>query len=713
MLKIGVGYQALIAVILGILVGLFFGPLCAPLEPVGVTYVMLLQMVVLPYIPTLLIHGLGSLSPDTAKKLFTRGWFFLVLLWAIVFGVIYALWALIPTPLPDPSVDFSEEKTQMATNILAYIIPQNPFYDLSHNIVPAVAFFSLIVGVAVMHLKQKEPLLGVLERANNALEKIIKWLAIIAPIGIFAHIAYVMGTVNLQDLVKLELYVVAFILVSIFLSIWVLPMIVSCLTGISYRELMLEYHIVCILPFATGIPSIAFPFINNCMRRLAEKKNLDLATFRSTSQTVVPLAYSFAQVGNFFLMFFVFFMAYYYRHQLSARDLFIIPLLTIPISFGTPQLSLVGMSFLIDALSFPREAFFLFAEMGSITLNFQVLLSVAGMLTFIILVLLRYYRLLEINWLRLSTQCSTMLVVLLAGIVIGKQFVEIEDNYRDLYYKLTMNEAITDPPEVTLYKERIPRPPDNNPESLSRALKSKVLRVGYETTNIPFCYLNEVGDVVGYDIAFAYQLAKDLDVKLELVPLDINNLGKDLDSGYYDIAMSAICIDQHRILDMDFCQEYSEQPNSLVVPVNKVDAFRNLADTANDPNIKILADGAYVLVVEHHLPKAQMINVDSFDPILNGEADAMMWSELPSYIWCLGHPEFTTLSYHKQLGIRYFAYPVKTGSFDTINFIDHWLVLKRLSGFTDAQKDYWISGKRPNEKAQRWSIIRNVLHWVD
>lgn len=711
--KIGLAYQALFAVLLGIGVGIFFGPMCGVLEPIGTAFIMLLQMVVLPYIPTLLMHGIGSLSPETAKKLFKRGWIFLAMLWLIVFGMIYTLRVLIPVPFPDPSADFTVEKISFARNFLSYIIPQNPFYDLVNNVVPAIAVFSLIVGIAIMHLKEKEPLLGALERINQSLEKIIKWLAVISPIGIFAHIANATGTVNFSDLSKLELFVIMTILATLFLSIWVLPMIVSCLTSIPYKELMQEYRIVCVLAFATGIPSIAFPFINNCMRRLAERNHLDLATFRSTAQTVVPLAYSFAQIGNLFLLLFIFFMSFFYRHPLTELQTVALPFMTIPISFGTPQLSLAGMSFLSDNLAFPTDAFTLFVEITAITLNFQVLLSVAAMLTFTMLVILRYYGLLQINWMRLSLQTSSMLVVLFAAVLIGKQFVHIQDNYHDLYYKMRMDAIMNRIPKITLFRERVPLPLHPSSETLARIMETNTLRVGYDIYNIPFCYLNEQNEVVGYDIAYAYALANDLDVKLELIPIDYEKLAEDMNSGYLDIAMSAILMTDDRVLSMDFARPYIEQPNALVVPADKVSQFKNLSDIEQNPKIKIGGAGGYREVVLSHFKPQSLVPITNPDALLKGEVDANMWSELPAYIWCMAHPGFTTLSYNRQLGLKYFAYPVKSGSADMITFLNEWMGLKDQSGFKKRQQDYWIRGKTTESKEPRWSVIRNVLHWVD
>lgn len=713
MLKKGLGYEALLAAVLGIFCGLFFGSMCTVLEPIGEIFVMLLQMVVLPYIPSVIMHGLGSLSPQTAKKLFSRGWYFLLLLWGVVFVVIYSLSVLIPTPLPDPSGDYTRELIHFEKNFLAFIVPQNPFYDLVNNIVPAIAIFSVIMGVAFMHLKEKDPLLSLLERTNTSLERIFKWLAAVSPIAIFAHIAHATGTVNLEDLAKLETYVITFILSTLFLSLWVLPMILSCLTSIPYRELMREFRIVCTLAFATGIPSIAFPFINNCMRRLAERENLELATFRHNAQTVVPLAYSFAQVGNLFLLFFLFFMSFFFRHPFTEAENVILPLFTIPISFGTPQLSLSGMSFLIDSLKFPREAFNLFVETMAVTLNFQVLLSVAGMLTFNILVVLHYYGLLNVNWKRLATHVSAMAAVLIGSVFITSQFLDIRDNYGDLYYTRRISDVIKNPPKVTFHTTRPTVPIDRTADPLARILKTGILRVGYDVANIPFCYLNKWDEMVGYDIAIAYQLAKDLDASLEFVPLSYDTLGEDIENGYFDIAMSAILVDEERLLKMDFCHTYMEQINALVVPVARLNEFRRLPEIEKESNLRIGAFGGYRLVVNRHFTAGQLVQVQDINAIVKGQIDAMMWSELPAYIWCLAHPEYTTLTYQKNLGMKFFAYPVKSGAMDLIQFVNQWMDLKRQSGFMEEQRDYWIRGRPAPPYLPRWSLIRDVLHWVD
>lgn len=173
-----IGYQALFAIIFGIIAGLFFGPLCKILKPVGDIFIFSLQIIVLPYIPSLLMHGLGSLSPELAKKLFKKGWPILLLLWILALLVCYLAKVLIPTPLPNPASHFSLESSIVIPGVQTPPISEAKFFDIFNNIVPVVALFSVIFGMAIMHLKDKEPLLSLLERINTSLDRVIKWISI-------------------------------------------------------------------------------------------------------------------------------------------------------------------------------------------------------------------------------------------------------------------------------------------------------------------------------------------------------------------------------------------------------------------------------------------------------------------------------------------------------------------------------------------------------
>ena len=54
---------------------------------------------------------------------------------------------------------------------------------------------------------------------------------------------------------------------------------------------------------------------------------------------------------------------------------------------------------------------------------------------------------------------------------------------------------------------------------LDRMRTRGMLRVGYIEDSVPYAFFNTAGDLVGFDVEMAHQLARDLGVGLELVPI--------------------------------------------------------------------------------------------------------------------------------------------------------------------------------------------------
>jgi ABC-type amino acid transport substrate-binding protein len=59
------------------------------------------------------------------------------------------------------------------------------------------------------------------------------------------------------------------------------------------------------------------------------------------------------------------------------------------------------------------------------------------------------------------------------------------------------------------------------------------------------------------------------------------------------------------------------------------------------------------------------------------------------------------------------AYPVAGRDQDWASFINTWIELKRRDGTIDALYGHWILGKQAGKRQPRWSVIRNVLGWMD
>jgi hypothetical protein len=58
------------------------------------------------------------------------------------------------------------------------------------------------------------------------------------------------------------------------------------------------------------------------------------------------------------------------------------------------------------------------------------------------------------------------------------------------------------------------------------------------------------------------------------------------------------------------------------------------------------------------------------------------------------------------------AYAIPARDAAMLSLVNNWIELKRDDGTIDRLFAHWIMGQTPGPKAPRWSVIRDVLHWV-
>jgi hypothetical protein len=70
--------------------------------------------------------------------------------------------------------------------------------------------------------------------------------------------------------------------------------------------------------------------------------------------------------------------------------------------------------------------------------------------------------------------------------------------------------------------------------------------------------------------------------------------------------------------------------------------------------------------------------------------------------------------YSKHSSLRFpLAYPVARRDLEFARFLGIWIDLQRKNGTVQALFDHWILGRDATPKQTHWSVIRDVLHWVN
>jgi Na+/H+-dicarboxylate symporter/ABC-type amino acid transport substrate-binding protein len=731
----------LLGVILGVLTGLFFGENTAILKPIGDAFIKIWQITVLPTVVVSLIAGTGSLKSEDVKNIATKVGLVLMMFWAIGIAIFFSL----PLAFPNHGGSFlpTIQNTAQADNLsLADLfIPSNPFQSLSYGQLPAIVIFCLLIGLSLTADKNSRSILSSLKTLQSALTRITGALSITFPIGIFIIIAETAGSLTIEGFLQLQVYIVSLAASALLLCLVVLPLLITCFTTFRYRDIIFTSSSALILAFSTGSDFIILPLIIESVKNLFgdDTKKLERGSdddniqYRDHvlyySEILVPLGYTFPLIGAMVPFLFLLFVAWLYNSPLDLSEQIKLIAVGIPTIFGSSKLSVIS---LLNLMHLPSDAYNLYISTGLTRQRFVASLTSMSIFSFTTISIVFITNKYRIRWKRMiSVILLTLLLVvlMLGGLQTGFALLLGNDHHgSDLFSHIELpldqdGKAWKDVVNTTVYLHR-EDVPDPTPQDLARADEIKaikdrgVLRVGYASNNIPFVFFNGQGDLVGYDVQMAYELAKFINVsRIEFVPVTGDNLAQSLNEGYCDIAMSSIIVTAERLNEMKFTDPYITVHLAFVVPDYRKNEFLKLDDVRRMINLRIavLNHTALVGVAHQMFPQAMIVLEDSSEDFFAGNSsDALLTSSEEGYVMIRQHPLFNAAVFQpNDYFPMFYAYPVAKNSSDTfIMLLNYWLKMEKDYGKLDDKYNYWILGNSPGEVAPRWSVARNVLNWT-
>ncbi|MGR9099818.1 MAG: cation:dicarboxylate symporter family transporter, partial [Gammaproteobacteria bacterium] len=368
---------------LGILTGLFLGDLAAFFQVLAEIFVLLLQMTVLPYVTLSLIVGFGKLTYGDAKLLAVKGTLMLLIIWSM------AIFALLLAPLAFPeweSASFfstAAAESRQDMNYLEIFIPSNPFYSMSQNLVPAVVVFSICVGVALIGVEDKHHLIASFSVLKKALTRVTHFMVGLMPFGIFAIAASAAGTLQIAEFERLQVYLILYIVLSLLFTFWILPGLVSALTPIGYREIMLMTKEAMVTAFMTATLLVVLPLLVEDSKKLLHRHRLETDHTGPVLHAVIPTSFNFPHAGKVLAMSFILFTAWFTDNPLAFSDYPLFLVSGLASFFGSLN---AAVPFLLDLLHFPADMFQLFVISSVLNARFGTLLAAMHTLTLGLLV---------------------------------------------------------------------------------------------------------------------------------------------------------------------------------------------------------------------------------------------------------------------------------------------------------------------------------------
>ncbi len=726
--RISLATQILIGLVLGACAGLFFGEIVAPLKFVGDAFIRLLQITVIPYIVVALITGLGRLSYAEVKQLAVKGGSVLLLLWAIAILLIL----LMPLSFPDwPSGSLFQKSSieeRGAPDFLQLYIPSNPFFSLSNAIVPAVVVFSLMIGLALTGVANKQAIIEPLLALGETLSKITGFVAKLAPIGVFALIASAAGTMSFEELARLQVYVVVIVLILLIAGLWILPGLIACVTPLNYGDILRRLRTPLITAFATGSSLVVLPMlaeickelIADARRRWAPAEEEEEA--ESSVDVLIPTFYSFPTVGGVMTLSFVLFAGWYIGSSVSAAAYPTVILAGIASLFGGTPLAL---PFALGLAELPTDLYQVFLSIDVIGSRFGTFVAAMHYVTIALIgtfalqgrLRLRLWPLLRV---------AVVGVVLVAAVLIGVQAFYTHV----VVVPYTKDEALRGlnllrrPQPAEVFREMPVPAPEGETQvarSFTEILDRGVLRACYLPGNYPMSFFNTQGDLVGFDIEMAHRFAERLSLRLEFMPLaSLKGAPDRLLAGDCDVVFNSAIMGLTRMESVAETNPFNTATIAFLVPDHRRADFASWRAINRRGDITVATSAFQTLPrdIWIRLPDVSVVRLSSLEEQAQyfesgGEgAEAFLDTAEEGSAWTILYPRFTAVIPRPVLQVPV-VYLVPPDRPLLLRAMNAWLLIANETGTIDELVDYWIQGKTRQVQPPRWSVIRDVLEWVD
>lgn len=707
--------RILVGLVAGVATGLFFGELVAGLKVAGDVFIKLLQITVLPYIVASLIAGIGHMTMAHARKLASRGALVLLIIWGIALVVIFA--AAYAFPAIETASFFGSAAPAAAEppDLFELYLPANIFYSLSQNLVPAVVLFSILVGIALIGIEEKEPVLKMFDGIAQAMARINALMVQLTPYGIFAIAAAAAGTMTIEEVGRVQVYLITYIGVALLVTFWIFPGLVSAVSGLPFRDVFNSYRDPLITAFATGNQFVVLPQIAENTKALLKRHRAYGEEAASAVDILVPVSFNFPSLGKLLVMLFVLFAAWFTDTELAFDDRLFLSFGGLLSLFGSIN---VAVPYMLDSLQIPSDMFQLFIVTGIVVGRFGAMLAALHIIVLTVIGTLAVVGRLQVSlhsvgrYLAISAIALVGLVALLR--VYFELFVPPPPPREEVLANVQLSQNLipfriaTELPEIL--STRLPG------TRIDHILDSGVLRVGYRPNNLPCSFVTPLGKLVGFDVEMAQQLAVDLGAELEFVPFEFGDLGRMLDSGQVDLAMSCIASLPDRFAYASFSKPYLELKLGLVVLDHDRHLFSDMDQLRKREQITIalISSDYYQERLKLLLPNADIVTLESAEAFFTREdhgADALVLTVEEGTAYAYRYPQYAVVQGPRRIGYPA-SYALPKGDAEMIEFVNNWIELKRMEGTIDRLYDYWMLGGVAEPREPRWSIVRDVLGWI-
>ena len=295
-------FWVLVAIALGIALGIAAPSTGAAMKPLGDGFIKLIKMIIAPIIFCTVVLGIAG-TGDLKKVGKTGG---LALLYFEVVSTVALIVGLIIVNVVQPGAGMNiDVRTLDAKSIAAYADKSNvhSVTDFLLNVIPntfvdafakgeilQVLLLALLFGIALQHVgAHRNAVFHFIEKFSEVMFEIVNMIMWAAPIGAFGAMAFTIGAYGLSTLFSLAKLMATFYLTCIVFVVFVLGTITR-LHGFSILKFVRYIREELLIVLGTSSSEAALPRLMVSME--------SLGAGRATVGLVVPAGYSFNLDGT-------------------------------------------------------------------------------------------------------------------------------------------------------------------------------------------------------------------------------------------------------------------------------------------------------------------------------------------------------------------------------------------------------------------------------
>jgi polar amino acid transport system substrate-binding protein len=237
---------------------------------------------------------------------------------------------------------------------------------------------------------------------------------------------------------------------------------------------------------------------------------------------------------------------------------------------------------------------------------------------------------------------------------------------------------------------------------LQQVLNTGTLRVGV-TLFAPWAARGADGDLLGFEVDVAHQLAADMGVKAQLLAYDVDRLVPALESGEIDVIAAGLTITPERALHVNFSNPYAESGIGLATHVERTASVNDVKALDSDTITIAAVEGSVGAQLARRLwPRARVQVFPTVDAaskaLLAGDVHGYVEDEpVPTFL-ALEHPGVIDVPTGHPLLVSPAGFAVNKGDPDFLAFLNAWITARNADTWLPTTASYWFESLRWRER---------------